>query len=179
MTAAGTTRNVDANRNTNVNQNTTVNRNTNINVDQDVHRSSDNADIENVAVGEEHAYVKTEEGGVWVGEGEVHVHEDHDALRVAAGVAGVMAIGAMIATPPPALPRGRGPDELLLRRWRLLLASLWRRRGRFIGRGTAGGAVVRSCRRCCVDHPVGPVTYKNCGGYYYQPQGSNWVVVQL
>jgi len=41
------------------------------------------------------------------------------------------------------------------------------------------GAVVTVLPGGCVDHRVGNVIYKNCGGYYYQPQGSNWVVVHL
>jgi hypothetical protein len=104
-------RNTNANRNTNVNQNVNVNRNVNVNNNVNANRAY-GARGGAVVAGEEGAVAVGRRGAVAVGEegytgvgrygGVVHgeSYESHDGWKVAAGVAGGIAIGTMLARPP-------------------------------------------------------------------------------
>ena len=152
----------------------------NVNVEQNVHDRDWSGDVENVAIGEEAAYIQGEEHRAWVSEGEVHVYEDNDGWRLAAGVATGMAIGAMIRTPPPAYTTVVVSGSPYYYAEGSYYTEVYNG-GEVAYQVVAPpvGAVVQVLPSGCVDHAVGGVIYKSCGGYYYQPQGSSWVVVRL
>lgn len=171
----------DVNRINNVN----VDKTANINVDRDVNVhdrdwEGGGRDIEGVYVGEEHAYIKGEEHRVWVGEGEIHVYEDHEGWRVAAGVATGIVIGTMIATPPPVYTTVVVSGSSYYYADGYYYAQVYSG-GEVVYQVVAPpvGAVISVLPASCVDYRVGNVIYKNCGGYYYQPRGRSWVVVRL
>jgi hypothetical protein len=157
------TRTVDAARNANVHD-----------------RDWDRGDVESIHVGDENVYIRGEEHRVWVGESGVHTYETHEGLRVAAGVATGIAIGAMIASPPLSasgiVVDGVGyyyDDGLYYQEvyaegevaYQVIEPPI--------------GAVVEELPAGCTDYVLEGVNYKNCGGIYYEPDGLSWKVVHL
>jgi hypothetical protein len=161
----------------NASRTTHVNANNSVNVHN---RDWDVGNVEGVYVGEEHAYVRGEEHRVWVGDGDVHVYEDHDAWRVAAGVATAVAIGTMIAT----LPTYYSTVVVYG-------SSYYYSDGYYYSEVYSGGEVVyqvvppplgafvTELPASCYDYYLGNELYYDCDGYFYQPQGSGYVVVDL
>ena len=177
QTSAGAYRGTGASRAGNVDRTGSLDSARNSNIHD---RDWDRADVESIHVGDENVYIRGEDHRVWVGESGVHTYETHEGLRVAAGVATGIAIGAMIAS-PPLYASGIVVDGV----------------GYYYDDGTYYqevysegevayqvieppiGAVVEELPAGCSDYDLDGVTYKNCGGTYYEPDGLSWKVVHL